>query len=377
MKFEVLSSDLLSRLQAIGRLLNSKNTLPILDCFLFDVKEDKLTLTASDGENTMVTSVAISNVEGCGSFAVTAKVLLGSLKEFPQQMLTFQVNDENLEIFIIFPNGKYNLIGNNANEYPHKEPLKNGNVKQVSMSAAALLNGIAHTSFATSTDFALRANMTGIYFDFKGDQLVFVSTDSKKLVRLINTTVKSDFVDAFILPKKPALMLKGTLTKDMGDVVIRYDDKSAYITFDEYELSCPLIEGRYPPYEAVIPKNNINRFILDRQLFINVLRRVSVFCNDSTSIVKLDIDLNHIIVSAQDIDYSRLAEETVECNYEGKPMQIGFSATHLAEILNNMNSQEVEIQLSDPNRAALIVPVENEEGEDLLMLQMPIRLEQF
>ncbi len=376
MKFEVLSSDLLNHLQTIGRVLNSKNTMPIFDCFLFQVEDEKLTLTASDGETTMVTSVAISNVEGKGSFAVTAKVLLGSLKEFPQQLLTFQINDENLEIFILFPNGKYNMIGNNANEYPSKPTLKEEEVKQVTIPASVLLSGINCTSFATYSD-NLRAQMTGIYFDFKEDGLVFVSTDTKKLVRLHNSTIKAGFVDSFILPKKPALMLKSTLNKEMGDVTIAFDTKNAYITFEDYELSCRLIEGRFPPYEAVIPKNNINKFILDRQLFINLLRRVSFFCNDSTSIVKLDIEIDRMVVSAQDIDYSRLAEETIECNYEGKPMQIGFSASHLAEILNNINSQEVEIQLSDPYRAALIVPVENEEGEDLLMLQMPIRLEQF
>jgi DNA polymerase-3 subunit beta len=375
MKFVVLSSDILSHLQAISRVLNSKNTMPILDNFLFQVEEGKLTMTASDGDTTMVTSVSIQETEGQGSFVVPAKTLLDPLKELPQQPLTFQINDENLEIFIYFQNGKYNFIANNAAEYPAKKPLGD-NALELTMPSSALLGGIARTLFATAED-ELRPVMNGIYFDIKPDRVVFVASDSKKLVRLSNTSVAPGFEAAFILPKKPANLLKGTIGKEMGDATIRFDEKSAQIAVGDYEISCRLIEGRYPKYESVIPKNNTNKLIIDRQQFTNILRRVSVFSNPATGLVKLALDMDRMVVTAQDIDYSTSAEETITCNYNGAAMQIGFRSTFLIEILNYINSTEVEIQLADPARAGLIVPVENAEGEDLLMLLMPMMLADF
>ncbi len=375
MKFVVLSSDILSHLQAISRVLNSKNTMPILDNFLFRVEENQLTMTASDGDTTMVTSVPISNTEGQGTFVVPAKTLLDPLKELPQQPLTFQINDENLEIFIYFQNGKYNFIANNANEYPSKKPLADG-AKHLTLPANALLNGITRTLFATADD-ELRPVMNGIYFDIKEDSVVFVASDSKKLVRLSNTAVQPGFSASFILPKKPANLLKGTIGKDMESAEISFDEKSACIVVGDYEISCRLIEGRYPKYESVIPKNNTNKLIIDRQMFSNILRRVSVFSNPATGLVKLALNADSMVVTAQDIDYSTSAEESISCSYNGAPMQIGFRSTFLIEILNYINSTEVEIQLADPARAGLIVPVENAEGEDLLMLLMPMMLADF
>lgn len=375
MKFVVLSSDILSHLQTISRVLNSKNTMPILDNFLFRIENDRLTLTASDGDTTMVTSIPITETEGNGSFVVPAKTLLEPLKELPQQQLTFQINDENLEIFIFFQNGKYNFIAQNANEYPVKKDLAEG-AQSVTLPSAALLSGITRTLFASADD-ELRPVMNGIYFDIMPDRLVFVSSDSKKLVRLNNTSIQPGFTASFILPKKPANLVKTTIGKDMGDATVAFDTKSARITFGDYEISCRLIEGRYPKYESVIPKNNSNKLIIDRQLFTNILRRVSVFSNPATGLVKLDLDNNSMVVTAQDIDYSTSAEEKIECSYTGAPMQIGFRSTFLIEILNYINSQEVEIQLADPARAGLIVPVENAEGEDLLMLLMPMMLSDF
>jgi DNA polymerase-3 subunit beta len=375
MKFVVLSSDILSHLQAISRVLNSKNTMPILDNFLFRVEENQLTMTASDGDTTMVTSVPISNTEGQGTFVVPAKTLLDPLKELPQQPLTFQINDENLEIFIYFQNGKYNFIANNANEYPSKKTLADG-AKHLTLPANALLNGITRTLFATADD-ELRPVMNGIYFDIKEDSVVFVASDSKKLVRLSNTAVQPGFSASFILPKKPANLLKGTIGKDMESAEISFDEKSACILVGDYEISCRLIEGRYPKYESVIPKNNTNKLIIDRQMFSNILRRVSVFSNPATGLVKLALNADSMVVTAQDIDYSTSAEESISCSYNGAPMQIGFRSTFLIEILNYINSTEVEIQLADPARAGLIVPVENAEGEDLLMLLMPMMLADF
>lgn len=375
MKFEVLSSDILSHLQTISRVLSSKNTMPILDNFLFKVETERLTLTASDGDTTIVTSVPIAATEGTGTFVVPAKTLLDPLKELPQQNLTFQINDDNLEIFIFFQNGKYNFIAQSANEYPKKKSLAD-DARSITLSSAALLNGITRTFFATAED-DLRPVMNGIYFDIMEDRIVFVSSDSKKLVKLSNTTVHPGFTAAFILPKKPANIIKNTVGKDMGDAVIAFDDKSACITFGDYEISCRLIEGRYPKYESVIPKNNTNKLVIDRQMFANILRRVSVFSNPATGLVKLDLESNSMMVFAQDIDYSTSAEEKIECNYTGVPMQIGFRASFLIDILNYITSDEVEIQLADPARAGLIVPVENVEGEDLMMLLMPMMLADF
>jgi DNA polymerase-3 subunit beta len=375
MKFVVLSSDILSHLQAIGRVINNKNTMPILENFLFNVEEGKLTMTASDGDTTMVTSVQISETEGSGSFVVPVKTLLEPLKELPQQPLKFEINDENLEIFIYFQNGKYNFIANSATEYPSAKPLKD-EARSLTLPSATLLGGISRTLFATAED-ELRPVMNGIYFDIKQDSIVFVASDSKKLVRLSSHTVAPGFEAAFILPKKPANLLKGIISKEMGDAVINFDDKLAKISVGDFEISCRLIEGRYPKYESVIPKNNTNKLVIDRQLFTNILRRVSVFSNPATGLVKLALDVNKMVVTAQDIDYSTSAEESIGCDYNGAAMQIGFRSNFLIEILNYISSTEVEIQLADPARAGLIVPVENAEGEDLLCLLMPMMLADF
>jgi DNA polymerase-3 subunit beta len=375
MKFVVLSSDILSHLQAIGRVINNKNTMPILENFLFNVEEGKLTMTASDGDTTMVTSVQISETEGSGSFVVPVKTLLEPLKELPQQPLKFEINDENLEIFIYFQNGKYNFIANSATEYPAAKPLKD-EARSLTLPSATLLGGISRTLFATAED-ELRPVMNGIYFDIKQDSIVFVASDSKKLVRLSSHTVAPGFEAAFILPKKPANLLKGIISKEMGDAVINFDDKLAKISVGDFEISCRLIEGRYPKYESVIPKNNTNKLVIDRQLFTNILRRVSVFSNPATGLVKLALDVNKMVVTAQDIDYSTSAEESIGCDYNGAAMQIGFRSNFLIEILNYISSTEVEIQLADPARAGLIVPVENAEGEDLLCLLMPMMLADF
>ena len=375
MKFIVSSTALLSHLQAISRVINSKNSMAILDNFLFRLEGNTLTMTASDQETTMTTEIEVLEAEGQGLFAVSAKILLEPLKELPDQPLTFEINDENLEIFLYFQNGKYNFIGVNGDEYPQKSPLS-ADAKTLQMPAQVLLNGINRTLFATGDD-ELRPIMNGIYIDIHPEDIIFVASDSHKLVRCKNDSIQSGLTSSFILPKKPATLLKNILPKESGDVSITFDDKNAVFALSNFVLNSRLIEGRYPNYASVIPQNNPNRIIVDRAVFVNVLRRVSVFSDQASNLVKLQLRDNQIKVSAQDIDFSTSAEENVSCNYTGDPMGIGFKSTFLIEILSNISSQEVTIELSDPSRAGLILPVENQPNEDLLMLLMPMMLTDF
>lgn len=372
MRFDVSSTALLSHLQSISKVIASKNSLPILDSFLFNLEGTTLTMTASDSETRLVTSVEVLNVSGQGLFAVSAKILLDPLKELPEQPLTFDINDENLEIFIHFQNGKYNFIGQKGDTYPQQKPLKE-NAATITMGAQMLLNGISRSIFATAED-ELRPVMNGIYFDIHTDDLTFVASDGHKLVRLRNLAIKSAERAAFILPKKPANLLKNVLSKETEEVQISFDDNNAYINFTNFEMVCRLIEGRYPNYNSVIPQENPYKVIIDRVSLLNALKRVSVFSNPASSLIKLQLGENKMIISAQDIDFSTSAEETISCQFSEVELNIGFKATYLIEILGNINSSEVILELADPSRAGLIVPVENEENEDLLMLLMPMML---
>jgi DNA polymerase III subunit beta len=372
MRFDVSSTALLSRLQSISKVIASKNSLPILDSFLFNLEGNKLTMTASDSETRLVTSVDVMNAQGSGVFAVSAKILLEPLKELPEQPLTFDINDDNLEIFIHFQNGKYNFIGQKGDTYPQQKPLGQ-NVVSILVDAQTLLNGISRSIFATADD-ELRPVMNGIYFDIHPDNLTFVASDGHKLVRLRNLSVKSSEKASFILPKKPANLLKAVLAKESEMVTIKFDDNNAYINCTNFEMVCRLIEGRFPNYNSVIPQNNPHKVIIDRLSFLNALKRVSVFSNPASSLVKLQLKENQMKVSAQDIDFSTAAEELIACQFTGVELSIGFKATYLIEILNKINSTEVVVELADPSRAGLIIPAENEENEDLLMLLMPMML---
>lgn len=372
MRFDVSSTALLSRLQSISKVIASKNSLPILDSFLFHLEGEKLTITASDAETRLVTSIEVMNTQGNGIFAVSSKILLDPLKELPEQPLTFDINDNNLEIFIHFQNGKYNFIGQKGDTYPQQKPL-NENAISILVDAQMLANGISRSLFATADD-ELRPVMNGVYFDIHTDDLTFVASDGHKLVRLRNFSVKSPERASFILPKKPATLLKGLLTKEEGMVNIQFDDNNAYLHCANFEMVCRLIEGRYPNYNSVIPQANPFKVTIDRVSFLNALKRVSVFSNPASSLVKLHLKGNKMVVSAQDIDFSTSAEEKIVCNYDGDELNIGFKATYLIEILSNINSEEILFELADPSRAGLIIPSENEENEDLLMLLMPMML---
>lgn len=373
MKFVVTSAALLNHLQAISRVINSKNTLPILDCFLLNLNGNTLTLTAADNETRLETSVEVSDVEGSGTLAVNAKNLLDPLRELPDQPLTFDVNDDTLEIFIYYHNGKYNFIGLKGDEYPQPKPLNENTSMSLNIDASVLFEGINRTVFATADD-ELRPVMNGIYFDITADNLTFVASDGHKLVRIISNESKGEGRSSFILPKKPANLLKSLLPKESGEVQINFDENNAYIVMSNYKMVCRFVEGRYPNYNSVIPTNNPNHVTLDRLSFLNALKRVSVFSNQSSSLVKLQLSDDKIVVTAQDIDFLTSAEEIIPCNYQGSVMNIGFKSDFLIDILNNIPSPDVRLELSDPSRAGIILPDVKEENEDMLTLLMPMML---
>lgn len=372
MKFTISSTSLLNRLQVISRILNSKNTLAILDNFLFQLENGQLTLTTSDLETTAVTTLPVDSAEGSGKVAIAAKRLLDTLREFPEQPITFSINDANLAIELKSANGVYNLIGANGDEYPQLPELAL-DVKTFSLGSETLLSGISKTLFCTADD-ELRPVMNGVFFDLSAESLTLVATDAHKLVRYVNTTVKLDEAANFILPKKPANMLKTILPKETGMITVTFDSKNIRFALENYTLICRQVEGRFPNYNAVIPQNNPRKVIVDRVGLLNALKRVAVFSNAGSNLIKLAFTQNQIHISAQDIDFSISAEETIACQFEDEPINIGFKSTFLIEILSNIVSTDVVIELADSSRAGLILPFENEENEDLLMLLMPMLL---
>ena len=372
MKFIVSSTALSSHLQAISRVINTKNALPILDCFLFELQDGTLSVTVSDSETTMITTLEVNESDADGRFAVPAKTLLDALKEIPEQPLSFDVNLDNLEITVQYQNGKYSLMGQNADEFPQAAQLSSDAV-HVDIDADVLLRGINRSVFATADD-ELRPVMNGIYFDITQEDITLVASDGHKLVRCKTFAAHGNERAAFILPKKPANLLKNLLSKEQGTVTLEFDERNAVFTLEEYRMVCRLIEGRYPNYNSVIPQSNPYKVIVDRMQLIGALRRVSIFSSQASSLIKLRLSNNLINVSAQDIDFSTSAEETVACQYEGSDMSIGFKSTFLLDILTNIAAEEVVIELADPSRAGVIIPLEQEEKEDLLMLLMPMML---
>ena len=372
MRFLVSSTTLFSHLQAISRVINSKNSLPILDCILIELNDGTITMTASDSETTLSTSIEVSEYEGEGRFAISSKTILEALKENPEQPLNFNINTETMEITVKYPNGKYSMMAQNGDEYPLPKQM-GSEVVNLTMAADVMLTGINRCIFATADD-ELRPVMNGIYFDINQQDVTLVSSDGHKLVRNKSFASTGNEKAAFILPKKPSNLLKNLLPKEQGDVQICFDDKNAMFTMENYQMTCRLIEGRYPNYSSVIPQNNPHKAVVDRAIFISALKRVSVFSSQASSLIKLSLKENNMTISAQDIDFSTSAEETLICQYDGKDMSIGFKSSFLIDILNNISSQNVIIELADPSRAGLIVPEEQEENEDLLMLLMPMML---
>lgn len=374
MKFNVSSSKLFQQLQAVSRVIAAKNSLQILEDVLFDLNGTTLTLTASDGETTIRTSIEVENAEGAGKVAFGAKLMLETLKEFSEQPLTFVIDDQNFAMNISSQNGTYTLVGQNGNEYPEM-PVEQNQQNSFAIAAQGLLDAITKTIFCTADD-ELRPVMNGIFFDLKPEGVTMVATDAHRLVRYTNFEVKSENPVSFILPKKPAMILKSVLAKEAGDVTVNFGQKNATFEFGTTKIVCRQIEGRYPNYSAVIPQNNNNLMTIARQDIVNACKRVAVFANTGTSLIKLALSENTVKISAQDIDFSTSAEETLPCSYNGMPMAIGFKAPFLIEILSAVQTEEVQLKLADPARAGLVLPVadEEEKKEELLMLLMPMLL---
>jgi DNA polymerase-3 subunit beta len=370
MKFNVSSKELFAQLQAASRVIAAKNSLQILECVLFDLKGSQLALTASDGETILRTSIPVDAAQGEGKVAVAAKILLETLKEFSEQPLTFYIDDQTFGLNITSTNGTYSFVGANGNEYPEM-PVETGE-NSFEIAADVLLDAVNKTIFCTADD-ELRPVMNGIYFDLAEDKITLVATDAHRLVRYSNTTVTSVQPVNFILPKKPAGLLRQVL-KGSDSVLVNFGSQNATFTFGQTTVVCRQIEGRFPNYNAVIPQNNQNKVVVDRQTMVNACKRVAVFANTGTSLIKLALSENQIKISAQDIDFSTSAEETIACDYTGMPMAIGFKAPFLIEILSSIASQDVVLALADPARAGLILPSENEENQELLILLMPMLL---
>ncbi len=374
MKFVVSSTELLAHLQGISKVISTKNTLPILDNFLFKLDANTLEITASDLESTLITGIKLENTDGEGSIAIPARILLDTLKEFSEQPLTFEINLDSLAVVISSEKGKFSIVGQNGIDFPVLPAIKEDKKFSFNIDSEILLSGISKTLFATADD-ELRPVMGGIFVEAGTDGLIFVASDAHKLVRYKRADAKAEENSSFILPKKPASLLKNILPKEENPVAIEFDDKNAFFTFSAYRVVCRLVEGNYPNYNSVIPSNNPRKVRVDRIELLNTLKRVSVFSNQASNLVKLELTGNQIKVSAQDIDFSISAYERINCQYEGEDMEIGFKSVFMLEILANISSQDVIVELADPTRAGLFLPSENDsESEDLLMLLMPMMI---
>lgn len=373
MRFTVSSSALSSKLNMLAKVIGSKNSLPILDCFLFQVANGEMSITASDSDNVIKSTLALTDHDGEGEFCVPNRVILDALKELPEQPLHFDVDTagEAVAIKIDYQNGLYNFTGQSAEEYPRTQSM-NDACTTVSLPTEMLINNISRSLFATAND-ELRPVMNGIYFDLTADALAIVASDGHKLVRSKNFTIKSESPSAFNLPKKPASLLKNILSKDGDDAIIKFDDRSAEIQFTDGVMRCRLIDGRYPNYNSVIP-NNPNEVTVDRRGLQSALRRVLPFASESSQLIRFHIESGRFEVSSEDIDFSTSAKEQLSCEYNGSPISIGFKGSSLMEILSNLTSDNIIIQLADPSRAGIIVPAEQPENEDILMLIMPMLL---
>ncbi|MDA3865115.1 MAG: DNA polymerase III subunit beta [Salinivirgaceae bacterium] len=375
MNFVVSSTDLLNHLQAIAKVISSKNTLPILDNFLFELKSNVLTITASDLETTLVTSMEVENAEGEGVIAVDARRLL-KLKDTSEQPLTFNINTETLSVDILSESGKFSKVEQKGDDFPQPHEVDETKKTEIALPAEALLTAINKTIFATADD-DLRPVMNGILFTFSADYMTAVASDAHKMVRYRRTDITSEQESSFILPQKPAQLLKNLLPNDESEVKIVFDHQNAIIEFANFVQVCRLVEGKYPNYDAVIPKDNPYRMTVDRLDIYNKLKMVSGYANPASNLVKMSIAPNELKVSAQDLDFSMSAFERLKCEYEGEEMEIGFKGVFLLEIIANISSTDVFVELSDPSRAALFLPVEkDDDNEDLLMLIMPMMVNQ-
>lgn len=371
MKFIVSSSTLLKQLQNIGGVLNTNNSLPILDHFLFEIDKNEVQVTASDLETTMITKIAVESKEK-GTIAIPAKLLLDTLKSLPDQPLTFTIDMQKHGIEISSDFGKYRLSGQEGNEFPKTPEVESPSTLKVK--GELLYNAIEKTIFASGND-ELRPVMSGVYFQLSKEDLVFVATDAHKLVKYARTDAGANKASSFIMPKKPLNLLKNILGTVDDEITISYNETNASFAFEGTQLVCRLIDGKYPNYDAVIPKENPNKLSIDRQAFLGSIKRVSIFASKTTHQVRLKITGSELQLSAEDVDFNNEASERLTCQFEGEDMEIGFNSRFLMEMLTNLDSETVNMEMSAPNRAGILSPADNtDKHEDVLMLVMPVML---
>lgn len=373
MKFIVSSTGLLKQLQVISGALSTNTVLPIIENFLFEINAGTLTVSATDLQTTMTTSLAVEAKEN-GKIAVPSKILLDTLKSLPEQPITFTISEDNFAIEMTAGDGKYKLVGENGEDFPKIPKIEQA--AAVMIPASILSEAISKTLFAVSND-ELRPAMTGVYCQMSTENLTFVATDAHKLVRYRRRDAKADMTSSFILPKKALTLLKSSLPSEDVSVTLEYNSTNAFFTFNNVNLICRLIDEKYPDYEAVIPVNNPNKLTIDRNLVLSSLRRVSIFSNKTTHQVRLKISGSELQISAEDVDFSNEAHERLSCRYEGDDIEIGFNAKFMVEMLSNLGTEEVILEMSTPNRAGILLPVSDDNNEDVLMLVMPVMLNSY
>ena len=373
MKFIVSSAALLKQLTSINGVITTNPVVPILENFLFDIQDGLLTITASDLQTSMITEIDVEAKES-GSIAIPARILMDTLKNLPEQPVTFTIDPDTFSIEISSDNGRYKLAGENAGDFPKISTVEGG--FSVDMSTDVLRTAINNTIFAASSD-ELRPAMTGVYIEMKDTNTTFVATDGHRLVRYRRVDVASEDGQAIIIPKKALNLLKNTLPAENTNVSLEYDGANAYFGFANVKLICRLIDERFPDYENVIPLDNHNNMTINRSEFLSSLRRIAIYANKTTHQVRLKITGSELQISAEDLDFSNEANERLACEHDGEDIEIGFNARFLIEMLNNAESKEVTLQLSEPNRAGLIVPSEKDDNEDMLMLVMPVMLNNY
>ena len=370
MKFIVNSTALLRELQKLNGVISSNNTLPILDNFLFDINSNNMTIIASDLETTMMSTISVE-ADVDGKITIPARILIDTLKTFSNQPLTFIVNTETFGIEMSSEMGNYKLAGQNANEFP-KTPKLNGS-SITTIKGDILANAINKTLFASGND-ELRPVMSGMFCELSSEQITFVATDAHKLVKHTRTDISSDKTASFILPKKPLTILKNNISDD-ADIKLEFNDTNALFTFNNITIICRLIDGKYPNYEAVIPKENPNKLTIETASLLSSIKRVSIYANKTTHQIRLKIAGSELQITSEDLDFANKAEERLSCQYEGTDMEIGFNSKFVIDMLNNIGAEQILLEMSAPNRAGIILPLDGlEEGENTLMLVMPVML---
>jgi len=373
MKFIVNSSYLLKQLSYINGVITTNPVVPILENFLFEIDKNRLTVTASDLQTSMITDITVESKEK-GSIAVPARILLDTLKNLPDQPVTFSMDESTYSIELSSDNGRYKLSGENATDFPKVPSVSND--FSASISSDVLGRAINNTIFATSND-ELRPAMTGVYVNLGEKNTTFVSIDGHRLVRYRRTDVKSESSSTIIIPRKALNLLKATLPTENTDVTIDFNTANAFFKFGTIRMICRLIDERFPDYENVIPSASTIKMTINRADFLSSLKRISIYANKTTHQVRLKITGSELQVSAEDLDFSNEANERLSCEHEGEDIEIRFNARFMIEMLSNLDTDQIKLNMSAPNKAGVILPVEKDKNEDILMLVMPVMLNQY